>query len=251
MALLVVGGELRAVEGQKAGRADFAFQPVFHVGIYDIDLFELARVVCVQKDGRDLARTLHGGILRRVEKAPADGDIVALVVLPPVFAHDEELLLADFLFGKFLRRLDDVLIIRAREPLVRRDDEHPHRSALREFPLQRIEVAVLDALVGAEDALDLRLQRGEIGARSVQPLFGFAHFGGGDEIHRLSDLLRILNARDVRFDLLYAGHCAFAPSCRHSERNSSASAQILSRSSGDILPVSSMLLHSSCACTSK
>ena len=243
------GGELRAVEGQKARHADLAFQPVLHIGVDDIDLFEFARVVRVQKDVRDLPRALNGGVLRRVEKAPADGNIVPLVVLPPVFAHHEQFLFSALLIEHFLRRLDDVLVVRTRKPFIRRHDEAANRAAVGKFAFERIKVAVLHALVRAENALDLRLYGVEVGARPVQPLFGFAHLRGGDQIHCLRDLLRIEHALDVRFDLFDAGHQAVAPSRFQSARYSSERRQMRSRSSGVILPVCPMRSHRSAAWT--
>ncbi len=75
-------------------------------------------------------------------------------VLPSVLPHDEEFGIAVVFVQKFFCRLDDVLIIRPRKALIRRDDEAPHRP-FGELPFEGIEVTVLHFGVRAEDALDL------------------------------------------------------------------------------------------------
>ena len=211
--LLLRGGELRAVEGQQPRCLHLRLHAFAEVGVDDKDLFQIPRVVRLQKDVGDLPRAVQRGVLRRVQKAAADGDAVPETVLPPVFADDEKFHVAAVLLGEGVRRLDDVLVIRARQPLVRGHDEAPDASFERLFSLRGVEIAVFDLGVRPEDALDLRLYGVEVGARALQIFARLPQLCRGDQVHGVGDLLRAPYARHAGAELLHR-HLRFLPAAR-------------------------------------
>ena len=101
---------------------------------------------------------------------------------------------------------DDVEVVAARQPLVRGDDETAEDAVRVRRQHVRVDVRAVRVLDRAEDALDFRLQRAEVGARLVQLGLGAAHFGRGDQIHRLGDLMRFFDADDMVPNLFCGRH---------------------------------------------
>ena len=57
-----------------------------------------------------------------------------------------------------------------------------------------------------------------VGPGVAHALLRATHFGGGDHLHRLGDLLRILNALDLIPNLLRGGHRPTPPPARRQKR---------------------------------
>ena len=159
-----------------------------------------------------------------------------LVALAAVFAHDVPLYFAPVV-QKGHRLLYDVVVVRAGKPFVSGDDEQSAR-ALVLVPVAEIEA--LSVLVGdCEHAVDLRLERGEIGSRPLEIRPRLAHLGRRDQIHRVGDLARIAHALDAMSDLVDCAHA----SALSSSRNLSAASAIAVFASSDSCPVDAISAH--------
>ena len=135
----------------------------------------LPAVVEIEKRTADLAGTLHGRVLRSVEKAALNRDLMVRKILPPVLADDKKLRVG-VLVQKPLRLAQHVLVIHTGQTLVCGDDEIGIGSAERMI-VAGIEILALHALDRAEDAFDLAAQRVKIGPRPVEFRASFPQLG--------------------------------------------------------------------------
>gem|GEM_PF-166086 len=139
---------------------------------------------------------------------PRMGDIGILASLDPV-ALDQACVA---LGGQQLLRLPDgVLVVRAGQSLVRRDQQaRRHAGQGLGIGIYRIHIPALYGAVRVEHAADLRLQCLEIRPCVVQILFGLPQLRLGDQIHGVGDLLGLPYASDAPADLTGAGHALTA-----------------------------------------
>ena len=208
--VLFGGGKVCPVEGQQTGALGRRGEAAGHIGVDNIDLFPLAGVEAVQQDRADLPGALQGGILRRVEEALLDGNMVLIEIVPSVLT-DHEQLGAGMVSQDPHGLLDGVLVVGAGQTLVGRDDQAGVGSALDVVLVGRVEVPAADVAGGAENPLDLTPQGFKVRAGVGQVLPGAAQLGGGDQIHGVGDLLGLADAFDPVLDLFGARHLT-APS---------------------------------------
>ena len=115
---------------------------------------------------------------------------------------------------QLLRLPDGVLVVRAGQSLVRRDQQaRRHAGQGLGIGIHRIHIPALYGAVRVEHAADLRLQCLEIRPCVVQILFGLPQLRLGDQIHGVGDLLGLPYASDAPADLTGAGHALTARPC--------------------------------------
>ena len=160
-----------------------------------------------------MPRPVQRRVLRRVVKALLDGDPPLGKPAPAVLAHHIQRRVA--LGGQQLLRLPDgVLVVRAGQSLVRRDQQaRRHAGQGLGIGIHRIHIPALYGAVRVEHAADLRLQCLEIRPCVVQILFGLPQLRLGDQIHGVGDLLGLPYASDAPADLTGAGHALTARPC--------------------------------------
>ena len=163
------------MEGQQPRGLCLLRHGVFHVGVNDEDFLHLPAVVEIEKRTADLAGTLHGRVLRSVEKAALNRDLMVRKILPSILADDKELRVG-VLVQKPLRLAQHVLIIHTGQTLIRRDNEIRIGSAERVI-VTGVKIPALHAFHCAENPFDLAAQRVKIGPRPVEFRASFPQLG--------------------------------------------------------------------------
>ena len=105
----------------------------------------------------------------------------------------------------FLRLLQNVVIVRARKALIRRDHEI-HVGLSRLPPGLRVEIMAVHVVPPLEDAHHFRLLQLEIRQRPFQVGTCLRQLRRRDQIHGIRDLLRITDALDSVFDFFRIRH---------------------------------------------
>jgi hypothetical protein len=99
------------------------------------------------------------------------------------------------------RRLEQVDVEAACQSTIRADDDETHRLRL---TLDQIRMLVIR--IGVAQVADHAANLLRIRASRAHAVLRLAHLARGDHFHRLRDLLRVLEARDLDADFFYAGH---------------------------------------------
>jgi len=98
--------------------------------------------------------------------------------------------------------LEDVHVERARETAIRGDHDDAdvlHFGAVDQERRAVVRVRLREVADDRADLLGIR-------TRQAHAVLGAAHLAGRDHLHRLRDLLRRLDARDLDADFLGTGH---------------------------------------------
>ena len=130
---------------------------------------------------------------------------MALKILTAILADHEELGLR-VLLQQTVGFLQHVLVVGSGQSLVSGDDQKAIGSVRRKLSLVRVQIPALHMAGGAEDPLDLRLQRLKIRAGLIPFLLGLAQLGRRDQVHGVSDLPGLLDAVHPDADLTGAWH---------------------------------------------
>ena len=197
------GLQMRPIQRQQPNHDRLAGQRVLDLGVDQVDLVQIARLEIVDGVHRDVTGTLQRrsrcAVLEFLHQTGIFVEQGAVAGLP-----DDVELGVGVIPGFRLEEFDQILVVGTRHALVRRQhDVGP--LGVRDLPHMEEGVHRLLRQMG-DDAGDGVPHPGEVGLHVLVVLARLAELGGGDEVHRIGDLHRVLDALDALLEQLSGRH---------------------------------------------